>query len=52
MSKFSILSEFALFLRENKKLWMLPIVLTLALLGAILVFAEASALGPLIYTVF
>ena len=52
MSKMSLLGEFALFLRENKKLWMLPIVLTLVLLGALLVFAEASALAPFIYTVF
>jgi len=52
MSKLSILGEFALFLRENKKLWMLPIVLTLVLLGVILVYAQGSALGPFIYTVF
>ncbi len=52
MSKISILSEFTLFLRENKKLWMLPIVLTLVLLGAILVYAQGSALAPFIYTVF
>ena len=52
MSKMSLLGEFALFLRENKKLWMLPIVLTLALLGVLLVWAEASALAPFIYTVF
>ncbi len=52
MSKFSLMSEFALFLRENKKLWMLPIVLTLVLLGALLVFAQGSALAPFIYTIF
>jgi len=52
MSKISILGEFALFLKENKKLWMLPIVLTLVLLGMILVYAQGSALAPFIYTVF
>ena len=52
MSKFSLLSEFVLFLRENKKLWLLPIVITLLLLGALLVFAQGSALAPFIYTVF
>ena len=52
MSKISLLSEFVLFLRENKKLWLLPIVITLLLLGALLVFAQGSALAPFIYTVF
>ncbi len=52
MSQLSLLSEFTLFLKQNKKLWMLPIVIVLVLLGALLVFAEASALAPFIYTVF
>ncbi len=52
MSKVSLLSEFVMFLRENKKLWLLPIVITLLLLGALLVFAQGSALAPFIYTVF
>ena len=52
MSKVSLLGEFVMFLRENKKLWLLPIVITLLLLGALLVFAQGSALAPFIYTVF
>jgi hypothetical protein len=41
-----------LFLRENKKLWLLPIAVSLVLLGTLLVFAQSSALAPFIYTVF
>jgi len=52
MGKLSLVSELTWFLRENKKLWLLPIVLTLVLLGALLVFAQTSALAPFIYTVF
>lgn len=52
MGQFSLLSEFVLFLRQNKKLWLLPIVITLVMLGALLVFAQTSALAPFIYTVF
>ncbi len=52
MSKLALISEFVLFLKENKKLWLLPIVITLLLLGALLVFAQSSALAPFIYTVF
>jgi hypothetical protein len=52
MAKMSLVAEMTLFLKENKKLWLLPIVLTLVLLGALLVFAQSSALAPFIYTVF
>jgi drug/metabolite transporter superfamily protein YnfA len=47
-----LLSEVWLFLRTNKKLWLLPIMLVLLLLGALLVFAQSSAIAPFIYTIF
>ena len=40
------------FLRLQKKYWLAPIVLVLALLGLLLVFAQTSAVGPFIYTLF
>jgi len=52
MSKLAVLSEFWSFLRENKKFWMLPIVLVLLLLGVLLVLAQGSAVAPFIYTLF
>ena len=52
MGLFSLIDEFVLFLKENKKLWLLPIIITLVLLGALLVFAQTSALAPFIYSVF
>ncbi len=52
MSRLSLISEFAMFLRENKKLWLLPIFLVLGLVGTLLVVVEGSALSPFIYTVF
>lgn len=48
----SLIREFWTFLAQNKKLWMLPIVVVFVLLGVLLVFAETSALAPFIYTVF
>lgn len=48
----SLLQEFWLFLRQNKKLWLLPIIVVMLLLGALLVFAQGSALAPFIYTLF
>ena len=52
MNRLSLLVEFAVFLKENKKLWLLPIVVVLVLLGALLVYVQGSALAPFIYTTF
>lgn len=52
MSKLMLAGEVWLFLRQNKKLWLLPIILLLLLMGALLVFAQTSALAPFIYTMF
>lgn len=52
MNKLSILKEFFLFLKERKKWWLTPIVFTLALLGALIVMSQGSALAPFIYTLF
>ncbi len=52
MSKLALANEIWLFLRENKKLWLLPIIAVLVLLGALLVFAQSSALAPFIYSLF
>jgi hypothetical protein len=40
------------FLRERKKFWLAPIFLVMVLLGALVVFAQGSALAPFIYTLF
>jgi hypothetical protein len=48
----TLASELWAFLRQRKKWWLMPIVLLMFLLGALLVFAQGSALAPFIYTVF
>ena len=40
------------FLRTRKKYWLLPIILTLLLFGALIIFASGSAIAPFIYTLF
>ena len=40
------------FMRERKKWWLLPLVVVLLVVGALLVFAQGSALAPFIYTIF
>lgn len=43
--------EFILFLKENKKWWLIPILLVLALMG-VLVALSGSAVAPFIYPLF
>lgn len=46
-----LIAEFWLFLRDNKKWWLLPILLTLLLVG-VLVALGSTAVAPFIYTLF
>jgi len=52
MGKLSIMKEFWDFLKVRKKWWLAPIVIVMVLLGAIIIFAQSSALSPFIYTLF
>ena len=52
MSQSSLVKEFWDFMKVRKKWWLLPIVVVMVLMGALLVFAETSALAPFIYTIF
>ena len=47
----SLLREFFLYLRENKKWWLVPMIVVFLLLGA-LVLLTASPLSPFIYSLF
>ena len=52
VGKLSILKEFMDFLGERKKWWITPIAIVLIFLGALIIFAQGSALAPFIYTLF
>lgn len=52
MSKLAIVTELWEFLRVRKKWWLLPIIIFLIIFGILIVFAESSALAPLIYPLF
>lgn len=47
-----LVGEFWQFLKVRKKWWLLPIVVVMVAVGALLVFAQGSALAPFIYTIF
>ena len=40
------------FMRQRKKFWLAPIILVMVLLGALLIFAQGSAVAPFVYTLF
>ena len=52
MSKIQVVSELWQFMRDNKKFWLAPIVITLVLVGLLLVVAKSSAIAPFIYALF
>ncbi len=50
-AELSLLAEFFLFLRENKKWWLVPLIGSLLLIGLVGLLA-ASGAAPWIYTLF
>ncbi|MFT5350599.1 MAG: hypothetical protein ACI909_002515 [Planctomycetota bacterium] len=49
---FEFLTDLWMFARKHKKYWMLPIIISMMLVGALIIFAEGSAISPFIYTLF
>jgi len=46
------LKEILIFLNTRKKLWMLPLIIVMLILGGLLIFAKGSVVAPFIYTLF
>ena len=40
------------FLKERKKFWMLPVILTLLAIGGLIIMSSGTAIAPFIYTIF
>lgn len=47
-----IFKELWQFLKERKKMWLLPLILILFLLGGLIVLTQGSAVAPFIYSLF
>lgn len=52
MSKGRVLTEFWQFLLQEKKYWLVPIIIVFVLFGLLIVFSQSSAVAPFIYTLF
>jgi hypothetical protein len=48
----SIRRELWLFMRVRKKYWLLPVLIMLAVFGALIVLTQGSVVAPFIYTLF
>ena len=48
----SFLQELWRYMRARRKYWLLPIMVAMALLGALIVLSQGSASAPFIYTLF
>ena len=40
------------YLKIRKKYWLAPIIITILLMGALILFTQGSVLAPFIYTIF
>ena len=48
----SFVRELWSYMRVRRKYWLLPIMVAMALLGALIVLSQGSAIAPFIYTLF
>lgn len=49
--QYTLAEEFWYFLKENKKWWLIPILIVFALMGLVIVLGSTGA-APFIYTLF
>jgi len=52
MARQSLLKEFFLFIKEEKKWWLIPLIAVLLIVGVLIVFAGSSPLAPFLYPLF
>ena len=48
----NFIKEFWAFIKVRKKYWLVPIILTLAIFGGLIILTQGSALSPFIYAIF
>jgi hypothetical protein len=48
----SLLKELWTFIKLRKKMWLLPVIIFMLLLGVLVVLVEGSVIAPFIYTLF
>lgn len=49
---FELIKDLWDFLKERKKYWLIPLIVTLLFVGALIILSHASTIAPFIYTLF
>ena len=49
---FDLLKDVWDYLKVRKKYWLAPLIITIVLMGALLVFTQGSVVAPFIYSIF
>jgi hypothetical protein len=49
---FDLAKEIWDYLRIRKKYWLAPLIITLVLMGALIIFTQGSVVAPFIYSIF
>lgn len=52
MAKQSLVKEFFLFIKHEKKWWLVPLIVVLLIVGGLVLFATSSPLAPFLYPLF
>ena len=49
---FELLKDIWDFLKVRKKYWLAPLIITIVLMGALIVFTQGTVIAPFIYSIF
>jgi len=49
---FDLVKDIWDFMKVRKKYWLAPLIITVVLMGALIVFSQGSVVAPFIYSIF
>ena len=49
---FDLVKDIWDFMKVRKKYWLAPLIITIVLMGALIIFTQGSVIAPFIYTIF
>ena len=52
LALFELINDIWDFLKVRKKYFLAPLIITIVLMGALIIFSQGSVIAPFIYTIF
>ena len=49
---FDLIKDIWDFMKVRKKYWLAPLIITIVLMGALLIFTQGTVVAPFIYSIF